>query len=110
VEFRHHSRHCERTFALLAERRAAYCVLSGANLPFVLRATTDFVYVRLRGPDPNHLYAGSYPDADLKSWADRIREWNLAAQDVYVYFTTDGDANAVRNARILQALLAPDGG
>ena len=108
VEFRHHSWHCEQVFALLAEHGAAYCVTSGANLPCVLRATTDFVYVRMHGPDHHQLYAGSYSDADLQWWADRIREWSCAGQDVYVYFNNDGNANAVRNARILQALLTPD--
>jgi len=77
--------------------------LCGTLVP---RATTDFVYVRMHGPDPDHLYAGSYPDADLRWWADRIGEWNLAGQDVFVYFNNDGDANAVRNARTLRALLA----
>lgn len=106
VEFRHHSWHCEEIFALLAAHDAAYRVTSGANLPCVLRATTDFVYLRMHGPDADLLYAGSYPDADLRWWADRIREWNLAGQDVFVYFNNDGDANAVRNARTLRALLA----
>ena len=105
VEFQPNSWHCEATFALLADHRTAYCVMSGANLPCVLRATTNFVYVRMHGPDHNHLYAGSYPDADLTWWADRIREWSLAGQDVYVYFNNDGNANAVRNARTLHALL-----
>jgi hypothetical protein len=41
-------------------------VMSGASLPCLLRATTDFVYVRMHGPDREHLYAGSYPDADLR--------------------------------------------
>lgn len=108
VEFRHRSWHCDETFALLAEHRAAYCVMSGANLPCVLRATTDFVYVRMHGPDHHHLYAGSYSDAALGWWADRIREWSAAGQDVLVYFNNDGDANAVRNARTLQAILAPN--
>jgi uncharacterized protein YecE (DUF72 family) len=107
VEFRHHSWQCEETFALLAAHDAAYCVMSGAHLPCVLRATTDFAYVRLHGPDHDHLYAGSYSDADLSWWADRIREWDQAGQDVFVYFNNDGDANAVRNARTLRALLAP---
>jgi uncharacterized protein YecE (DUF72 family) len=40
VEFRHPSWHCEEIFTLLAAHRAAYCVMSGANLPCVLRATT----------------------------------------------------------------------
>jgi uncharacterized protein YecE (DUF72 family) len=43
--------HCEETFALLAARGVAYCVTSGANLPCVLHATKDFVYVRMHGPD-----------------------------------------------------------
>jgi uncharacterized protein YecE (DUF72 family) len=109
VEFRHPSWHCEEIITLLAAHRAAYCVMSGANLPCVLRATTDFVYLRMHGPDHHHLYAGSYPDADLAWWADRIREWSLTGQDVFVYFNNDGDANAVRNARALRALLASDG-
>ena len=61
MEFRHHSWHCEATFALLAEHGTAHCVMSGANLPCVLRATTDFVYVRMDGPDHNHLYAARTP-------------------------------------------------
>jgi uncharacterized protein YecE (DUF72 family) len=106
VEFRHPSWHCEEIFALLAARGAAYCVMSGADLPCILRATTDFVYVRMHGPDHHHLYAGSYSDADLRWWADRVREWSAAGHDVYVYFNNDGAANAVRNARTLQGLIA----
>ncbi len=58
---------------------------------------------------PTAEYAGSYPDADLTWWADRIREWDLAGHDVFVYFNNDGNANAVRNARTLRALLASGG-
>jgi uncharacterized protein YecE (DUF72 family) len=108
VEFRHPSWHCEEVFALLAAYRAAYCVMSGAGLPCVLRATTDFVYLRLHGPDHDHLYGGSYSEADLRWWADRIREWNQAGQDVFAYFNNDGGANAVRNARTLRSLLDDD--
>ncbi len=39
VEFRHPSWHCEEVFALLAAHGAAYCVMSGANLPCILRVT-----------------------------------------------------------------------
>jgi uncharacterized protein YecE (DUF72 family) len=106
VEFRHPSWDSEDIFALLASHGAAYCVMSGANLPCVLRVTADFAYVRMHGPDHDHLYAGSYSEADLAWWADRIREWDLAGRDVYVYFNNDGDAHAVRNARSLRALLA----
>jgi uncharacterized protein YecE (DUF72 family) len=104
VEFRHPSWHDEAVYALLERHGAAYCVMSGAGLPCVLRATAPFVYVRLHGPDDAHLYAGSYPDADLRWWADRIGEWARDGRDVYAYFNNDGHGHAVRNAETLQAL------
>jgi uncharacterized protein YecE (DUF72 family) len=105
VEFRHSSWHCEEVFALLEAHQAAYCVISGAHLPCVLRATADFTYLRLHGPDHQHLYAGSYSEADLSWWAARIREWDASGRDVFAYFNNDGDANAVRDARALRRLL-----
>ena len=104
VEFRHPSWHDEAVYALLERHGAAYCVMSGAGLPCVLRATAPFVYVRLHGPDDAHLYAGSYPDADLRWWADRIGEWARDGRDVYAYFNNDGHGHAVRNAETLRAL------
>jgi uncharacterized protein YecE (DUF72 family) len=106
VEMRHPSWHQERVFELLEAHGAAYCVMSGAGLPCVLRATARFVYARLHGPDPLHLYAGSYSDDDLRWWADRVREWSAAGRDVYVYFNNDGHGHAVRNAATLRRLLA----
>ena len=105
VEFRHSSWHCEEVFALLEAHRAAYCVMSGAHLPCVLRVTADFAYVRLHGPDHQHLYAGAYSEADLSWWAARIREWDAAGRDVFAYFNNDGQANAVRDARALRQVL-----
>ncbi len=106
VEFRHPSWHVEDVFALLERRGAAYCVMSGARLPCILRATAPFVYVRMHGPDPEHLYAGSYPESDLRWWADRIREWAGAGRDVYAYFNNDGHGHAVRDAEGLRRLVA----
>ena len=104
LKFRHSSWHCDPVFELLERHGAAYCVMSGAGLPCVLRATARFVYVRLHGPDPHHLYAGSYADADLHWWAERIREWERSGRDVFAYFN-DGDGHAVRNAATLQRIL-----
>jgi uncharacterized protein YecE (DUF72 family) len=105
AEFRHPSWHDDGVFALLERHQAAYCVMSGAHLPCVLRATAPFVYVRLHGPDTGHLYAGSYSDADLHWWATRIREWAGAGKEVFAYFNNDGGGNAVRNAETLRAML-----
>jgi len=106
VEFRHDSWNDEAVFALLERHGAAYCVMSGAKLPCLLRVTAPIAYVRLHGPDPEHLYGGSYSDDDLAWWAARIREWEQAGHEVYAYFNNDGEANAVRNARTLKRLLA----
>jgi uncharacterized protein YecE (DUF72 family) len=105
VEWRHASWNDEGVFRLLEDHGAAMCVMSGAGLPCVLRATSDIVYVRMHGPDHERLYAGSYSDTDLAWWADRIREWRESEKDVYVYFNNDGDGNAVRNAQTLTDLL-----
>ena len=105
VELRHPSWVDDAVFGLLERHGAAYCVMSGAGLPCVLRATAPFVYARLHGPDPHHLYGGSYSDDDLRWWADRVREWEGSGRDVYLYFNNDGDGNAVRNAWTLRNLL-----
>jgi uncharacterized protein YecE (DUF72 family) len=105
VELRHPSWQDDAVLALLERHGAAYTVLSGARLPCVLRATAPTVYVRMHGPDHDHLYGGSYSDDDLRWWADRIREWSDGGRDVLVYFNNDGDGNAVRNARTLRWIL-----
>ncbi len=105
VEFRHPSWDVEETFAVLEQRGAAYCVMSGAGLSCVLRATADFVYVRLHGPDHRHLYAGSYSDDDLRWWAARLSEWRGQGREVFVYFNNDGCGHAVRNALRLKELV-----
>ena len=105
VEFRHPSWLHDDLFALLECHQVGYCVMSGAHLPCELRATAPFVYVRLHGPDHDHLYGGSYSDDDLAWWADRVREWADAGRDVFVYFNNDGHGHAVRNAETLRALV-----
>ena len=102
-EFRHPSWHGEETFALLEEFGAAYCVMSGAGLPCILRATATLVYLRLHGPEQGHLYAGSYSRDDLDWWAARIGEWLARGHTVHAYFNNDGDGNAVRDAAALRA-------
>lgn len=105
LEFRHPSWNDEDVFRLLERQGAAYCVMSGAGLPCILRATADLVYVRLHGPDHHALYGGSYSDDALAWWADRIREWEGQGRRVWAFFNNDGEGNAVRNARSLRTAL-----
>ncbi|HEX8456609.1 MAG TPA: DUF72 domain-containing protein [Pyrinomonadaceae bacterium] len=104
-EFRHPSWNREETYQLLEAHGAAYCVMSGAGLPCVLRATAPFVYARLHGPDHEHMCAGSYSEAELHWWAERISEWRATGKDVFVYFNNDGEGNAVQNAAALSGIL-----
>ena len=106
VEMRHASWHTEEVYSLLERHGTAYVVMSGAHLPCVLRATAPLVYVRLHGPSPDDLYAGSYTEADLAWWSDRIREWQAGGHEVWAFFNNDGGGHAVRNATRLGELLS----
>jgi uncharacterized protein YecE (DUF72 family) len=105
VELRHPSWDDPEVYALLQRRKAAYVVMSGAGLACIPRVTTDFAYVRMHGPDAESLYAGSYSTGQLRTWADRIKQWDADGCDVFVYFNNDGSGHAVRNARELKQLL-----
>jgi len=105
VELRHPSWNVDEVFRMLEDHGAAYCVMSGADLPCILRATADFVYVRLHGPSHDHLYRGYYSAQDLRWWAEHIAEWSGSERDVFAYFNNDDQGNAVRNATSLKRLL-----
>lgn len=106
VELRHPSWNDPDVYRLLERRRAAYVVMSGAGLACIPRATTDLVYIRMHGPDPHPIYAGCYPDHELRCWADRIAEWDRDGRDVWMYFNNDLGGHAVRNALALRDLVS----
>lgn len=105
IELRHPSWQDPAVWSILERHGAAYVVLSGAQLPCHMVATSDIAYVRFHGPSHDHLYAGSYSDADLGWWADRIGEWLAQGREVYGYFNNDGHGYAVHNARTLRWML-----
>ncbi len=105
VELRHPSWNDPAVYALLEHRHAAYVVMSGAGLPCIPCATTDLVYIRMHGPDPDSMYAGSYPADDLRRWADRLVAWGDEGRDVWMYFNNDPGGHAVRNALTLRNFL-----
>jgi uncharacterized protein YecE (DUF72 family) len=81
-------------------------VMSGAKVATISRATADLVYVRMHGPAQDSMYHGSYPDDELRQWADRVAEWHDEGRRVLVYFNNDLGGHAIRNARKLRELLA----
>jgi uncharacterized protein YecE (DUF72 family) len=91
---------------MLERHHAAYVVMSGAKVATIFRATADLVYVRMHGPDQDSMYHGSYPDKELRQWADRVAEWHAEGRRVLVYFNNDLGGHAIHNARKLKELLS----
>jgi uncharacterized protein YecE (DUF72 family) len=102
-EFRHHSWMEESVFNLLRKYDIAFCIFDMPGFSSPLQVTADFVYIRLHGK--GELYGGSYPDADLSRWAEKIDKLSGAKKEIYVYFNNDASANAVQNALTLKKYL-----
>ncbi|MFO8058387.1 MAG: DUF72 domain-containing protein [bacterium] len=102
-EFRDRSWYNETTYKLLRDHNAAFCIyeLDGHVSP--LQVTSDFVYIRLHGPEGP--YEGSYSKKVLSRWADRIKEWRNKGKDVYCYFDNDENGYAAQNALELKKLV-----
>ena len=105
MELRHPSWDDDAVGAILDRHGAAYVVTHGEGLHTVLRTTAPFVYCRWHGPPELPLYTGSYSEADLQLWADRIRGWRSEGREVWGYFDNDTAAHAPANARRLLELL-----
>jgi len=65
--------------------------------------TARAIYIRFHGSGAPG--GGSYDDAALRSWADRIRAWLDRQHDVYVYFNNDACAVAIRDAAALRDMV-----
>ena len=96
-EFRHQSWFDDEVFGLLREHQAALCIAEAENdleIPFV--STADWGYLRLRRPD--------YGDAELKRWAERVRQpkWN----DAFVFFKHEEEGKGPQMARRFLELAA----
>lgn len=104
VEFRDHSWHVPKTYALLKKYNVAFCIYHLAGFQSPIEITADFVYVRLHGPS-DQAYWGSYSKRQLRTWADRIELWKKKSKAVYIYFDNDPEAFAPYNALELKSLL-----
>jgi uncharacterized protein YecE (DUF72 family) len=107
-EFRDHSWLNQQTLELLAGHGAAFCIYELDGFLSPREITSDFVYVRLHGPDG--AYQGSYDSGTLSGWAGTFSAWSAQGRDVHCYFDNDEAAYAVRNALELQAMLHGPGG
>ena len=95
----------EPVYELLRKYNAAFCIYELAGYQSPLEITADWTYIRLHGPT-QFKYQGSYTDAQLETWAQRIRDWSRKLDAIYVYFDNDASAYAVHNALTLKQLVA----
>jgi uncharacterized protein YecE (DUF72 family) len=101
VEFRHRSWWNKDVFGTFRDVGLTFCSVSAPRLPDDLVETAGIVYLRLHGA--KQWYRHDYSDAELATWAKRIRA--IQAREVWVYFNNDFQGCAFRNAQTLKQLL-----
>ena len=101
IEVRHPSWIDEPVFDVLNKHNIALCIADTAGrYPYHEVLTADFVYIRLHGS--KKLYASSYSEGELLTWAEKIQTWE---RDTYLYFDNDASGFAVMNAERLKEIL-----
>ncbi|MFL5809262.1 MAG: DUF72 domain-containing protein [Flavisolibacter sp.] len=76
---------------------------SGKEFPYSEMITAKNIYVRFHGP--KELYASSYSNVMLKSFAAKFKKWEKEGHVVWAFFNNDIYGHAVRDAKRLMALI-----
>lgn len=119
MEVRHITFLVPEFFQLLRKYNVAFVFADSAGKwPYSEDLTSDFVYIRLHGPE--ELYVSGYDESALDWWADRIRLWLKGSQpkdarlilphprpkpkigDIHVYFDNDAKVRAPFDAQALR--------
>lgn len=101
IEVRNKSFICDNFFEILSKNNIAFCIADSAGrYPYYECITADFVYIRLHGHEK--LYASSYSDEELSTYANKIKLWS---KKTFVYFDNDFSGFAVSNALTLKKML-----
>jgi uncharacterized protein YecE (DUF72 family) len=103
IEFRHDSWLDDSVYEVLKEKNIAFCISDSPYYPFAEEITADFTYIRFHGHES--LYASNYSNADLKSYAEKIKKWNGKGISSFCYFNNDFGGFAVKNALYLRELV-----
>lgn len=119
VEIRHDSFLDPAFIRFLRKYRIGLVCADTVDWPRLMDVTADFVYCRLHGSE--ELYASGYGDAELDTWADRVKAWargsepkdaervidragpRRAKRDVFVFFDNDRKVRAPYDAKTLIA-------
>ena len=103
IEVRNESFMTDDFFELLRKYNVAFVVAdSGGKWPYREEVTSDFVYVRLHGPE--ELYVSGYDKDTLIRWKNVISKWKKKF-DVFVYFDNDAKVRAPFDAMEISKML-----
>jgi len=104
LEVRHPSWLEQESLALMSAHRVGLVIShSEKEFPYTEEQTSKTVYVRFHGP--KELYASSYSDAMLKSYARKFKKWAGDGCTVWVFFNNDIFGYAIEDAKRLKRML-----
>jgi uncharacterized protein YecE (DUF72 family) len=89
---------------LLQKHNIAHCIYQREDVVTPYFVTADFVYIRMHDPGQDH--QGSYSDAQLSDWSNRITGWLQNGKPVYCYFNNDAGGWAPQNAAHLREFVS----
>jgi uncharacterized protein YecE (DUF72 family) len=102
-EFRDPSWFDGRIYQTLSDHDAAFCIYHLAGLLSPKEVTTDFVYIRLHGPQ--EAYQGQYDIHTLAGWAGALSTWQKQGREIFCFFDNDQAGYAAQDALRLQKMI-----
>ena len=103
VEFRHPSWYHREVYRMLQGYGAGMVEHDmPKSAPPKIEVAEDFAYLRFHGPEDR--YRGSYEDAVLQTYAQRIVKWLQEGKEVYAYFNNTM-GNAMGNLQTLNKMV-----
>jgi uncharacterized protein YecE (DUF72 family) len=104
MEVRHSTWLEEVSLTLMSKYNIGFVISqSGDRFPYSEMVTAQDVYVRFHGPA--ELYASSYSNETLMSFAEKFRGWQAEDHNVWAYFNNDIFSYAPADAKRLIAML-----
>jgi uncharacterized protein YecE (DUF72 family) len=102
-EFRHPAWFTRRTYDILQQFGAAFCIYELAGRISPKKITAEFGYVRLHGPED--AYQGQYDTRVLAGWAGAFSTWAGQGKEIFCYFDNDQRGYAAQDALRLQRMI-----
>jgi uncharacterized protein YecE (DUF72 family) len=102
-EFRDPSWFEQSIYEALEKHNAAFCMYHLSHRISPKPVTSDFIYIRLHGPDD--AYQGKYDPQELSGWAGALSTWQRQSKEIYCYFDNDEKGYAPQDAKKLKGML-----